>query len=439
MKHASFCLALLSASAMSAAAAGTWTRTAVNDSTPPSLVSAANGNLARFGQTRVAATSAGNVQWLVNGMHEQWSTVYQMYTGDSAVLELPAEARLDEVRFHTHWDSGRNDFGFASVDVRDAGGVWTTLADSALALGSTGDKGCSYAFKDGSGDPLATGVTAVRIVLGSVENGWGGVSEIEVLGAFSGTRTVTFCGADGNPLSGVAAQTVPTGGAATEPDASLVPQRSGSLLFAGWDADIYEVFTNTSPRPVYNRYGVQYSRNAAWTRTSLTSTTAELTEERNLARLPTTVLTTGAGSSYTINNYNCITNGSFDYGNGYVTDHGIATFDFGDEANIDEVRVFVCWRDNGRSDAGIAAVRARDAAGAWTTLAGSLLPYEVSGNGVVGHRLSFADPDGVPFARRVTALEIEFGATENYGVGLPEIEIFGEFYVPPAVTIMLVK
>jgi len=61
------------------------------------------------------------------------------------------------------------------------------------------------------------------------------------------------------------------------------------------------------------------------------------------------------------------------------------------------------------------------------------------GGSVVGNRLSFADPDGVPFARRVTALEIEFGATENYGVGLPEIEIFGEFYVPPAATLILVK
>ena len=112
-------------------------------------------------------------------------------------------------------------------------------------------------------------------------------------------------------------------------------------------------------------------------------------------------------------------------------------FDFGAEADIDEVRVFVSWKDNGRSDAGILALRARDVAGVWTTLEGSLLPYEVSDSSVVGHRLSFADPTGVPFARRVTALEIEFGTMENGYVGLPEIEIFGEFYVPSSNVLLI--
>ena len=427
--------------ALRAQAAGTWTVTAITDNAPPVLVSAAGGNLVRFAQTQISATLNGNwnALWLANGMHEQWSAICQMRTGNSATFTLPAEARLDEVRFHTHWDSGRNDFGFESVDVCDANGDWTSLANSPLALASTDNKGNTYVFKDEGGDALATGVTAVRIVLGSVENGWGGVSEIELLGEFAGTRTVTFCDADGNPLPGVAVQTVPTGGAATEPDASLVPQRSGNLLFAGWNADIYAVCTNASPRPVYNRYGVQYSRNAVWTDTPLTAATAALTGERNLARLPTTVLSTGVGMSYTVNNYASVTNGAFDYGSAYASDHDVVTFDFGAEANVDEVRVFTCWRDNGRSDAGIAAVRARDAGGAWTTLEGSLLPYQVSGGNVYGHRLSFSDPDGVPFARRVTALEVEFGATENYGVGVPEIEVFGEFYVPPPGTVIVVR
>ena len=439
MKPASFCLALLSLSAMSAAAAGTWTTTPVND-IPPVLVSAADGNLARFGRTQVAATANGgsNVRWLVNGMHEEkdgGQVIYQMKTGANAVFTFAAEARLDEVRFHTFWDSGRNDFGFASIDVCDANGDWTTLDNSSLAKSNVNAKGNTYVFADANGDPLATGVTAVRIVLGDVENGWGGVSEIEVLGAFLGTRTVTFCDADGDPLPGVATQTVSTGTAATEPDPSLVPQRNGSLLFAGWDTDVYAVFEDIRPRPVYNSVGVQYSRNAAWTDTPLAQATAALTSEGNLARLPTTTLPNTAATA--ISNPSAVTNGVFDYGSTVLYDHKTVMFDLGAEADIVEVRVFVSWKDNGRSDAGILALRARDAAGAWTTLEGSLLPYEVSDSSVVGHRLSFADPTGVPFARRVTALEIEFGTMENGYVGLPEIEIFGEFYVPSSNVLLI--
>ena len=210
----------LCAVAGSASAAGSWTRTVLQPSQPPVLVSAADGNLARFAHTQVSATRSANAQWLANGMlelREGADVVYSMYTGDRAVFEFAAEARLDELRFHTSWDNGRNDFGFASVDVRDAAGEWTVLENSALALESTGSSGNTYVFADVSGDPLATGVMAVRIVLGNVENGWGGVAEIELLGGFLGTRTVTFCDADGTPLADVPPQTVPTGGAAADP------------------------------------------------------------------------------------------------------------------------------------------------------------------------------------------------------------------------------
>ena len=428
----------LCAVAGSASAAGSWTRTVLQPSQPPVLVSAADGNLARFAHTQVSATRSANAQWLANGMlelREGADVVYSMYTGDRAVFEFAAEARLDELRFHTSWDNGRNDFGFASVDVRNAAGEWTVLENSALALESTGSSGNTYVFADVSGDPLATRVMAVRIVLGNVENGWGGVAEIELLGGFLGTRTVTFCDADGTPLADVPPQTVPTGGAAADPDPAFVPQCSGGLRFAGWDENIYEVFEDIRPRPLFSRVGVQYSRNAVWTKQALTSAAADLAAERNLARLPTTVLSTQG----IIGNPNSVTNGVFDYNSNNASAHDTVAFDFGDEADVDEVRVFVCWMDNGRSDVGICAVRARDAAGEWTALEGSLLPYEVTGNGVAGHRLSFADPAGVPFARRVTALEIEFGTTENGYVGLPEIEVFGEFYVPPLGTVIIVR
>ena len=323
--------------------------------------------------------------------------------------------------------------GVASVDVRDGEGNWTSLAGSDLPFADGGTSvGWRLVFADGSGAPLAASATAVRVVFGTMDNDWTGIAEMEVLGAYSGTHTVTFCDENGDPLPGVPPQTVATGTAATEPDPSLVPEKS-PLVFVGWDVDISAVFEDLFPRPVYGTE-IQYSRNGAWVRTPLSVQAVDLAPaSSNLVRRPTTSMTLEGAPQQVVAPPNLMVNGVFEGHfdtskediDVYVMKSGVkVTFDFVAEARVDAVRIFSTWIDDGRNDIAVNSVSVRDAVGVWTTLEGSALSF-VNTSGIALQSV-FSDPSGDPLARGATAIEIDFGAVENTYVGMAEIEILGE-------------
>ncbi len=380
---------------------------------------------------------------LTNGVFDTVSSstdegyLYPMQTGSSAAFAFGAPARVDEVRVYSCWrDVGRIDVGVASVDVCDAEGNWTSLAGSELpfADGGTG-AGWSLVFAEASGDPLAASATAVRVVFGTMDNDWAGIAEMEVIGAYAGTHVVTFCDENGDPLPGVAPQTVATGTAATPPDAALVPQKPG-LVFAGWDEDVDCVFEDILPRPVYAA-SVDVHGTGAWTKTAFASSPLpELSPaDGNLARLETAVLTIERGNT---SRSETLVDGEFQaYGASYnMYSGGCVAFDFGETVRIDGVRFFSLWRDDGRVDLGVTAVEVRDAAGEWTALEGSELPFVPTGVSP-GFEFVFAAPDGQPLANAATGLRIRFGCAENHYVGVSEIEVLGDVARQAAMLILM--
>ena len=427
--------------AFSARADGAWTKTALSHQAPyPASLVGRPDNLARFAQTMFTVDGNTRTGWqdaawkssmtlVTNGVFDMVASgsdeghLYPMQTGSSAAFAFAVPARVDEVRVYSCWrDNGRVDVGVSSVDVCDAGGNWTSLPGSALAFSDGGASvGWRLVFADASGDPLANGVSGVRVVFGTMDNGWVGIAEIEVLGAHLGTRTVTFCDENGNPLSGVPAQTVATGAAARPPDASLVPRKPG-LVFAGWDEDVGCVFENIRPRPVYAAH-VDVHGTGQWAKTAFSTSPSLSPADKNLARLDGAVLTIERGST---SRSETLADGTFQSsGAAYnLYSGGCVAFDFGKKVRIDGVRFFSLWRDNGRVDLGVTAVEVRDDKGDWTMLDGSELPF-VPTDASPGFEFSFADSSGLPLANVATALRIRFGYAENHYVGLPEIEILG--------------
>ena len=434
---------------LGSAGTGTWTKTALQQQAAE-LVSPADGNLARSVRTTFAVSNnspANNdkawqspAELIVNGIFDTVTSasdeghLYPFRTGSSVTFSFGAPARVDEVRVYSCWrDNGRVDVGVASVDVCDGEGNWTTLAGSALPFSDGGTSvGWRLVFADGSGAPLAASATAVRVVFGTMDNDWVGIAEMEVLGAYAGTHTVTFCDENGDPLPGVAPQTVATGTAATEPDPSLIPEKE-HLVFVGWDVDIFAVFEDLFPRPVYGTE-IQYSRNGAWVRTPLSVQAADLAPaSSNLVRRPTTSMTLDGAQQQAAAAPNLMLNGVFEGHfdtskediDVYVMRSGVkVTFDFVGEARVDAVRIFSTWIDTGRNDIAVNSVSVRDAVGIWTTLEGSALSF-VNTSGIALQSV-FSDPSGGPLARGATAIEIDFGTMENTYVGMAEIEVIGE-------------
>ena len=440
--------------AASARADGAWTKTALSHQAPyPVALVGRPANLARFAQTTLAVDGNARTGWqdpawkssmtlLTNGVFDVVSSstdegyLYPMQTGSSAAFAFGAPARVDEVRVYSCWrDNGRCDVGVASVDVCDAQGNWTSLPGSALAFSDGGASlGWRLVFADSSGAPLADEVSGVRVVFGTMDNDWVGIAEIEVLGAHLGTRTVTFCDENGSPLSGVPAQTVATGTAATPPPAARVPQKSG-LVFVGWDEDVGCVFEDIRPRPVYAAR-VDVHGTGAWTKTAFSASPALSPAEKNLARLDTASLSVERGISQ---RSETLADGEFQSSSASYNLYsgGCVVIVFGEKVRVDGVRFFSLWRDNGRVDLGVTAVEVRDVAGEWTVLENSELPFVPTGVSP-GFEFVFAAPDGRPLANVATGLRIRFGYAENHYVGLPEIEVLGDL-ASKATTLILVK
>ena len=437
----------------SARADGSWTKTALSHQAPyPASLVGRPANLARFAQTTLAVDGNTRTGWqdaawkssmtlLTNGVFDVVSSstdegyLYPMQTGSSAAFAFGAPARVDEVRVYSCWrDNGRCDVGVASVDVCDAQGNWTSLPGSELAFSDGGASlGWRLVFADPSGDPLADEVSGVRVVFGTMDNEWAGIAEIEILGVHLGSHTVTFCDENGSPLSGVPAQTVATGTAATPPPAASVPQKPG-LVFVGWDEDIGCVFEDILPRPVYAAR-VDVHGTGAWTKTAFSASPTLSPADRNLALLDGTGLTIERGSSQ---RSETLADGEFQaYGASYnLYSGGCVVFEFGEKVRIDGVRFFSLWRDDGRVDLGVTAVEVRDAAGGWTTLEDSELPFVPTGVSP-GFEFVFAAPDGQPLANAATGLRIRFGCAENHYVGVSEIEVLGALARKPSFLILM--
>jgi hypothetical protein len=115
------------------------------------------------------------------------------YTLDTSVNT--AGYQIDQVdMFHGWKDGGRDrisDFDVAYATVGDPGTFIDLLTD-----GDSGNYASSYGRTSvvpaGSNTFLATDVAAVRITFNSIENGYGGISEIDVLGA-AVPEPSTFC------------------------------------------------------------------------------------------------------------------------------------------------------------------------------------------------------------------------------------------------------
>lgn len=110
----------------------------------------------------------------------------------SAEIVLAKTARVDELRFWTRWDGGRDGICVTSVEVKtSASDEWTDLGAPSVSYGVKGDdsgvvgNGTLYAFlANEDGTPLASAVTAVRIGFGAQDNDWTYYGEIEAVGAF---------------------------------------------------------------------------------------------------------------------------------------------------------------------------------------------------------------------------------------------------------------
>ena len=375
-----------------ARADGAWTKTPLSHQAPyPAALVGRPDNLARFAQTTFTTEGNTRTGWqdtawrspmslVTNGVFDLIASgsdeghLYPMQNNSSAVFVFGVPARVDEVHVYSAWrDDGRIDVGVASVDVCDAQGNWTSLPGSELAFSNGGASlGWRLVFADSSGAPLANEVSGVRVVFGAMDNSWVGIAEIEVIGAHLGTRTVTFCDENGDPLSGVPVQTVATGTAATSPAASLVSSKPG-LVFAGWDEDIGCVFENIRPRPVYAK-SIDVHGTGQWTKTAF-SATPELTPlDKNLARMEGAVLTIEHGNT---SGSATLADGEFQSSSAAYNLYagGVVAFDFSEKVRIDGVRFFSLWRDAGRVDLGVMSVEVRNAAGDWTTLDGSELPF----------------------------------------------------------------
>ena len=114
---------------------------------------------------------------------------------------------LEEIRIYTAGDTGRDDISVASIEVKYRGSSdWTAIAGSALEFTELNycsenywnftaeywmkNKTCRYdRFYSPSGEKLASGVKAVRINFGTMDNGYASIYEIEICGSNARTKT----------------------------------------------------------------------------------------------------------------------------------------------------------------------------------------------------------------------------------------------------------
>lgn len=176
----------------------------------------------------------------------------------TATVELLKPARIDELRFWTHWDGGRDGIGIASIEVKTtAGDDWTDLGAPAISysVSSVADTGVAndmgikaggagklfafLAYSDGS--PLADDVTAVRINFGVQDNSWSYYGEVEAVGAFSDGKRYLALGEPGEEFGTVSCDPKSEDGwYAAGTEVTVKVEMADGVTFLYWEGTVPE-------------------------------------------------------------------------------------------------------------------------------------------------------------------------------------------------------
>lgn len=166
----------------------------------------------------------------------------------SAEIVLAKTARIDELRFWTRWDGGRDGICVTSVEVKtSASDEWTDLGAPSVSYGVKGDgsgvvgNGTLYAFlANEDGSPLASAVTAVRISFGKQDNDWTYYGEIEAVGAFDDGKWMLSVAEPGEELGSVVCSPASEDGwyaAGTSVTVTFTPA-SDDITFLYWEGSV---------------------------------------------------------------------------------------------------------------------------------------------------------------------------------------------------------
>ena len=114
------------------------------------------------------------------------------YSGNRTVAwEFPKPVTLDSISIYTGWgDSGRDDLKVTSVSVKCSGDAdWTVLDNSSIDTTSDSSllKTVLSVFADDGGGAISNGVTALRLIFPTQENGFAGFYEVVARGTFEET------------------------------------------------------------------------------------------------------------------------------------------------------------------------------------------------------------------------------------------------------------
>lgn len=105
------------------------------------------------------------------------------------------------------------------------------------------------------------------------------------------------------------------------------------------------------------------------------------------------------------------------------------TFDFDTMKSIKEVRIYACWKDNGRERISISSVSVMTCMSDTPVELAPETIYQWQASGNSGDYSNYAilkDSDGAFIANAVTSITIGFGVQQNSAVGYAEIEVIGE-------------
>ena len=119
-------------------------------------------------------------------------------SGPAPIVTFNAATDISEIRFYSSWDTGRDGFGIKEVNVRYDGETKFTHVESIpeFPYADENKGNMCAAIRAPGGEALAKNVIAVQIILGTCDNGWIGIGEIEVR-KFSGAAPETSVKVDG--------------------------------------------------------------------------------------------------------------------------------------------------------------------------------------------------------------------------------------------------
>ena len=390
------------------------------------LMSEGNGNAA-------FADQCGDTSVLVDGtiaFGKVGNHYYSYSIGNNAVLtfSLPGYCNIRAVRLWTRGPDGRVGIAVTSVEGRAKSGEYSTLSSSydgisGLPRGQYHTAGGGYCFelKNDDESNFATGIEALRINFGQMDNNGTFVSEIEVIGEVSEPRycTVTFLDREGGELK-VLENVAP--GTSLEGEAPEPPEVDG-WIFVKWDTNFSQVIEDLTVRAIYAKRGAK-----EWTVETYASATVtkQFANDINLFGMAGVVCELNQGDiSPDVKNNNdpsALTNGVIDrrccIGNG-----GSLTYTLPYAQDIGALEIYTEW-DGGRDGATITSLEYQDAEDAeWKRLDIDEVSEGLNDNSSKGRYAFVAtcpDPT-MPLMSGVVKVRINFGQMDNKGSGIAEV------------------